>query len=49
MKRGSTIFLSGLVTIGVVTALVLPGRNTVGAAKAIGQAGSGLLGTAIRG
>lgn len=49
MGRTGTIFVSGLITIGVVTALFLPGRQTVAGVKAFGQAGSGLLGTAIRG
>lgn len=43
------IFVAGLVGIGMATALLLPGRQTVGAIKATGDAGSGLLGTAIRG
>lgn len=44
-----TIFVAGVVTIGVITALFLPGRQTASGVKAIGQAGSGLLGTAIKG
>ncbi len=43
------IFIAGIVTIGVITALTLPGRQTVGVVKAGGDAGSNLLGTAIRG
>lgn len=49
MGRTGTIFVSGLVTIGVVTALFLPGRQTVAGVKAFGNAGSNLLGTAIKG
>jgi len=43
------IFVAGIVTIGVITALTLPGRQTVGVVKAGGDAGANLLGTAIRG
>lgn len=43
------IFVAGIVTIGVITALTLPGRQTVGVIKAGGDAGSNLLGTAIKG
>lgn len=43
------IFVAGIVTIGVITALTLPGRQTVGVVKAGGDAGSNLLGTAIKG
>ena len=49
MNRPLTIFVAGLVTIGIATALLLPGRPTAGVIKATGQAGSGLLGTAIKG
>lgn len=49
MNRTATIFVGGLVTIGVVTALFLPGRQTVGGINAIGTSGSKLLGTAIKG
>ena len=49
MGKTGTIFVSGLISIGIVTALFLPGRQTVAGAKAFGQAGSGLLGTAIKG
>jgi len=43
------LLVAGAVTIGVITALVLPGRQTIGAITATGQAASGLLGTAIKG
>jgi len=43
------IFVTGLITIGVITALFLPGRSTVAGIGAIGNAGSGLLNTAIKG
>lgn len=49
MSRNVALFVGGVVTIGIITALVLPGRQTVSAIKASGKAGSGLLGTAIRG
>lgn len=42
-------FVAGVVTIGIITALMLPGRNTAGVIKATGRASSGLLGTAIKG
>ena len=41
--------IAGVVTIGIITALTLPGRKTAENIKAAGQAGSGLLGTAITG
>jgi hypothetical protein len=47
--RAATLFVSGVVSIGIVTALFLPGRQTVQGVKAFGTAGSGLLGTAIKG
>lgn len=47
--RAATLFFSGIITIGIATALFLPGRQTVQGVKAFGSAGSGLLGTAIRG
>ena len=49
MGKTGTIFISGLITIGVVTALFMPGRQTVQGVKAFGDSGSKLLGTAIRG
>lgn len=49
MGRSAQIFFAGLITIGVITALTLPGRQSVGVIKATGSAGSGLLGTAIKG
>jgi hypothetical protein len=47
--KALTLFVSGIVGIGIVTALFLPGRDTVQGIKAAGTAGSGLLGTAIQG
>lgn len=47
--RAATLFVSGLVSVGIITALFLPGRTTVQGIKAAGTAGSGLLGTAIQG
>lgn len=47
--RAATLFVSGLVSIGILTALFLPGRQTVAGIQAAGKAGSGLLGTAING
>ena len=49
MNKTGTLFVGGLVTIGVVTALFLPGRQTVQGIKAAGSSGSQLLGTAIKG
>lgn len=43
------VFVAGVITIGVITALVSNGRNTAGVIKSTGQAASGLLGTAIKG
>jgi len=47
--KAATLFISGIVGVGIVTALFLPGRQTVQGIKAAGTAGSGLLGTAIKG
>lgn len=49
MNDNIKIFLSGVVTIGIITALFMNGRQTVSGINAIGNAGSGLLGTAING
>lgn len=51
MRSGGAVqlFVGGLVTIGIITAIVLPGRNSASVAQAVGKAGSGLLGTAISG
>lgn len=45
LKAGVT----GVITIGIITALFLPGRQTVSGIKAAGTAFSGVLGTAIKG
>lgn len=49
MGRNVQIFVAGVVTIGIITALVLPGRKTADVIGAAGKASSGLLGTAISG
>jgi hypothetical protein len=49
MQDTLRIFVAGVITIGVVTALFLPGRSTVQAIGAAGNASSNLLGTAIKG
>lgn len=49
MGKSAQIFVTGIVTIGIITALFLPGRSTVQGIGAIGTASSGLLGTAIKG
>ena len=41
--------VAGGVMIGMATAVLLPGRPTIGVVKAIGDAGTGYLGTAIKG
>jgi hypothetical protein len=43
------VFVAGIIVIGVATALLLPGRPTAQVIKATGNAGSNLLGTAIKG
>jgi hypothetical protein len=43
------IFVTGVISIGVITALFLPGRSTVAGITAGGKAAQGLLGTAIKG
>jgi hypothetical protein len=42
-------FVAGLVAIGMLTAILLPGRQTVPVLKAAGGVLSGSLGTAIKG
>jgi hypothetical protein len=49
MGNTAKIFVTGVITIGIVTALVYPGRNTAGVLNAAGNASKGLLGTAITG
>jgi len=49
MQDTVKLFVTGLITIGVITALFLPGRQTVAGIKAAGDAGSGLLNTSIKG
>lgn len=49
MNKNVQIFVTGVVTIGIITALVLPGRNTVSTINAAGGFSKGLLGTAITG
>lgn len=43
------VAVTGVITIGIITALFLPGRQTVSGIKAAGSAFSGVLGTAIKG
>lgn len=43
------ILAQGAITIGIITALFLPGRQTVAGLKAGGGAIQGILGTAIKG
>lgn len=49
MTDVARVFVSGVITIGIITALFLPGRQTVSAIKAGGSAAQGLLKTSIRG
>lgn len=42
-------FVAGVITIGVITALVSSGRQTANVITSSGKAASGLLGTAIKG
>lgn len=42
-------FVAGVVAIGMATAVLSNGRQTIGVVKAVGDAGSGFLGTAISG
>lgn len=42
-------FIAGGVAIGMLTAVLLPGRPTIGVINAIGDTGKGFLGTAISG
>jgi len=43
------VFVAGVISIGIVTALVLPGRSTASVIGATGNATKGVLGTAITG
>jgi hypothetical protein len=49
MERVLTVFVSGLITIGIITALFMPGRQTVQFTKEAGKASQGLLRTSITG
>lgn len=49
MGQTLQIFVAGVVTIGIITALTLNGRQTVALTKTGGDAASNLLGTAIKG
>ena len=49
MMEVAKVFVTGVVTIGIITALFMNGRNTVGGIKATFGGASGLLGTAIKG
>lgn len=46
MEDTLKLFVEGIITIGVITALFSSGRQTVAGIKASGQAASGLLRTA---
>lgn len=43
------LLIAGGVAIGLATAILSPGRQTIGAINSAGNAASGFLGTAIKG
>lgn len=47
MNRGVQLFIGGVVTIGIITALTMKDRNTVSLTSTGFKGASGLLGTAI--
>lgn len=49
MQNTIRTFVAGVVIIGVITALVLPGRQSAQVATSIFNGSSNLLGTAIKG
>lgn len=49
MQDTLKVFVTGVITIGVITALFMNGRTTVQGIQAGGSAASSLLGTAIKG
>jgi hypothetical protein len=49
MQDTIRIFVTGVITIGIITALFMNGRTTVQGIQAAGSASSGLLNTAIKG
>jgi len=49
MQDAVKIFVTGVITIGIITAMFMNGRTTVSGIKAAGTASSGLLNTAIKG
>lgn len=49
MQDTIRILAQGAVTIGIITALFLPGRQTVNGIKAGGSAVQGIFGTVIKG
>jgi hypothetical protein len=49
MQETVKLFVTGVITIGIITALFLPGRSTIQGIQAAGSASSGLLNTAIKG
>jgi len=49
MQDTIKVFVTGVITIGIITALFMNGRSTVSGIQAAGSAGSGLLNTAIKG
>lgn len=49
MQDTIKVFVTGVITIGIITALFLNGRTTVSGITAAGTASSGLLNTAIKG
>jgi hypothetical protein len=49
VEKSLTLLVGGVITIGIITALFLPGRETVPGIKAAGTATQGLLYTSITG
>lgn len=49
MQDTIKVFVTGVISIGIITALFMNGRTTVQGITATGTAASGLLGTAIKG
>jgi len=49
MQDNVRVFVAGVITIGIITALFMNGRTTVAGIGAVGTASSGLLNTAIKG
>jgi hypothetical protein len=49
MQKTLTIIAAGAVSIGIITAMTLPGRQTAGVISSGGKAVQGVFGTVISG